>query len=389
MRAVVLNATWAPRASAEIGPRDAARRRAPDASRVWRDPAAALTTVDDPGAPRAGELLIEVAACGICGSDVHMVETDDDGYMLLPYHVACPVVMGHELAGVVREVGPQVDDVRAGDLVAVESIQHCGACRACLGGFPNSCERREDVGFTVDGGFAELVRVPRKAAWSLHPLLERYESAERALEVGAMCEPVGVAYEGMFTRAGGFKPGATVLVTGAGPIGLASVALAAAAGAAAVVCVEPVPERRALARALGATHALDPRAEDAAPAVEEASRGAGAALAVEASGDFAAAMALIERALAVGGRAVVVGMDARPARVDLVRYQLHAASLYGSLGHCGGWSYPNVINLMASGRIEMERAITRRVELAGAVEALGAMGDRTDGKVLVKPGAAA
>ena len=386
MKAIVLDAEWEPRNGAAISEPDRARRWAPNANHAWRNPSMELHTVDDPAGPGPGELVVRIEACGICGSDVHMYETDDAGYMILPYHVACPVVVGHEFAGTVVAVGEGVSGFAEGSLVTVEEIQYCGACRACRGGFPNSCERIEDIGFTIDGGFAEYVRVPARAAWSLDPLLERYGSPEKALEVGAMCEPVSVTYEGMFTRGGGFKPGGVVAVFGAGPIGLAGVALSAAAGASAVVCVETVPERRALAERLGATHVVDPTQQDPVAAIEEISRGAGLAMAVEASGAWGAVMPVIDRSLGVGGKAVIVGMDPRSPTLELISYQLKAASVYGSVGHCGGWNFPNVINLMASGRIAMERAVTRRAKLAEMVDAVRSMRDRTDGKILVKPG---
>jgi scyllo-inosose 3-dehydrogenase len=386
MQAIVLDAEWEPRNGAAISERDLARRWAPNANHAWRNPSMELHTVEDPSGPGPGELVVRIEACGICGSDVHMYETDDAGYMILPYHVACPVVVGHEFAGTVVAVGEGVTGFAEASLVTVEEIQYCGACRACRGGYPNSCERIEDIGFTIDGGFAEYVRVPARAAWSLDPLLERYGSPEKALEVGAMCEPVSVTYEGMFTRGGGFKPGGVVAVFGAGPIGLAGVALSAAAGASAVICVETVPERRALAERLGATDVVDPTQQDAVAAIDEISRGQGLAMAVEASGAWGAVMPVIDRSLGVGGKAVIVGMDPRSPTLELISYQLKAASVYGSVGHCGGWNFPNVINLMASGRIAMEHAVTRRAGLAGMVDAVRSMRDRTDGKILVKPG---
>ncbi len=386
MKAIVVDAEWAPRPEAVIDPADAARRWAVNANQVYRSPKIEMTTIADPTGPGPKELIVQVGACGICGSDVHMYETDDLGYMLLPYHMRCPVVGGHEFAGTVVEIGSEVSDFKKGDLVTVEEIQWCGSCVACRGGYPNQCAHIEDLGFTIDGGFAEFVKVPEKACWSLNALLERYSDVETALEIGSMSEPTSVVYEGMFTRAGGFKPGGGVVVFGAGPIGLAACALARAAGASTVVCAETVPERRALAEACGADASVDPMAQNVADVVRERTHGRGASMIVEASGNFQAVMGSIEDCLGVGAKVAVVGMDARPATLNLIRHQLSAAAIYGTVGHCGGWNFPNVIALMASGRIEMEHAVTKRVGLDAMVRALAGTSDRKDGKILIKPG---
>jgi len=314
-----------------------------------------------------------------------MFETDSDGYMLLPYHLRCPVVSGHEISGTVVAVGSEVREFEEGDLVAAEEIQWCGRCTPCRGGYWNQCQNVEDLGFTIDGGFAEYLRVDAKHCWSLNKVAERYGSSEVALEVGAMSEPISVTYEGMFTRAGGFKPGSAVAVFGAGPIGLAAVALAQAAGASSIFCFETLAGRRALAEKLGATHTLDPREVDPGEIVTEVTLGQGVAMAVECSGNFPAVMRPIERVLSVGGKVAVIGMDARPAELRFIDHQLKAASVYGSLGHCGSWDFPNVIALMASGRISMEHAITRRHPLESLVDAIEETKNRSDGKVLVKP----
>src|SRR5262249_44309464 len=122
--------------------------------------------------------------------------------------------------------------------------------------------------------------------------------------------------------------------------------------------------------------------------VADVTTGRGAAMVVEASGNFSAVMGSIEDCLGVGGKVSVVGMDARPATLNLIRHQLAAASVYGTVGHCGGWNFPNVIGWMASGRIKRKNAVTRRVPLEGMVDALAGTSDRRDGKILVKPGQA-
>jgi hypothetical protein len=385
MQAIVLEAEWAPRPGAVISERDAARQWAFNANDAYRNPQVSLQTIDDPGEPGPGEVVLQVGACGICGSDVHMLETDDDNYLILPYHLQAPVVIGHEFSGKVVAVGPDVTDVSVGELVAVEEIQWCGECRQCRGGYWNQCAHIEDLGFTLNGGFAEYVKVKAKFCWSLTAVAERYGSEETALEVGALTEPTSVAYEGMFTRAGGFKPGGVVAVFGAGPIGLASVALAQAAGASQVIAVDPLAERRDLATALGATLALDPTAVNVSEAVADATRGNGAAMVVESSGAFAKVFPTIEDVIGVGSKVVVAGMDPRAVGLNLIRTQLKASAIYGTVGHSGSWDFPNVIALMASGQISMEKAITRKFPLSGLVDAIDETKGRSNGKILVKP----
>jgi threonine dehydrogenase-like Zn-dependent dehydrogenase len=384
MKAVVLNAEWAPKEGVEIDPKDAARRWAVNANLVYKNPEASFETVDDPGEPGPRELVMKVGACGICGSDVHMFETDDDGYVFLPYHLATPVVTGHEFSGKVVAVGSEVTEFKVDDLVTAEEIQWCGECDACRGGYWNQCRFIEDLGFTIDGGFAEYVKVPVKACWSLNAVLERYGDEKTALEVGSMSEPTSVAYEGMFTRAGGFLPGGAVAVFGGGPIGLASVALAKAAGASKIFCLEPLEERREIAGKLGATDLIDPLEVDAVGAIHEETKGDGVAMAVEATGNFPAVMKTIEGALGIGGKVAIIGMDGRPAQLNFIDHQLKAASTYGTVGHSGSWDFPNVIKLMASGQIDMHHAITRRFALEDLVAAIDETKTRVDGKILVK-----
>lgn len=384
MKAIVIDAEWDPRPGVTISPENEARKWAVNANEVYRNPSVSLETLDDPRSSGPNEVLLQVGACGICGSDVHMVETDEAGYMLLPYHLQCPVVIGHEFSGTVVEAGAKSGFV-AGDIVAVEEIQWCGVCTPCRGGYWNQCLNIEDLGFTLDGGFAEYVTVDSKYCWSLNALRDRYGSDEAALEVGAMTEPTSVAYEGIFTRAGGFLPGQPVAVFGAGPIGLASVALARAAGASRIFCFETLEGRRELATKLGATHVADPRETNPAELVAEETLGQGVAMAMECSGNFPAVMRSIEEVLGVGGKVAVIGMDGRPVELNFIDHQLRALSTYGTVGHSGSWDFPNVIGLMASGRIEMEHAITRRYPLTELVDAIEETKNRADGKILVKP----
>ena len=385
MKAIVLEAEWAPRPGASITEEHAKRQWAFNANQAYRNPQVSLQSIADPGAPGPGEVVVQVGACGICGSDVHMLETDDDDYLVLPYHLKAPVVIGHELAGKVVAVGAGVTEISEGELVAVEEIQWCGECRECRGGYWNQCRNIEDLGFTVNGGFAEFVKVQAKYCWSLTAVAERYGSEELALEVGALTEPTGVAYEGLFTRAGGFKPGSAAAVFGAGPIGLAATALLAAAGASQIFVIDPLLGRRELAEKLGGTHLIDPTETNVAEFVLEATRGNGVSIIAEASGANEKVFGPIEDIMGAGAKVSIMGMDPRPAPVNTIRHQVAASSIYGTVGHCGTWDFPNVIALMASGRISMEHAVTRRVPLTELVAAVDETKARTNGKILVKP----
>ncbi|HEY8800578.1 MAG TPA: alcohol dehydrogenase catalytic domain-containing protein, partial [Candidatus Limnocylindrales bacterium] len=258
MKGLRLEADWDPRptATATLDPADVSARLARRGNQVWRNPRITLASLPDPQ-PGADEVVIRVRACGICGSDLHFVESDADGYMLYPGLVRTPVVTGHEFAGVVEAVGPAVRDFAPGDLVCAEEIAWCGDCLACRAGRPNNCTRIEELGFSFDGAHAEYVVTRARYCWSLAPLAEAGISAEGIFQLGALVEPTGVAYVALFVSAGGFMPGSAVGVVGAGPIGLAAIALARAAGAGRIVAFEVAEGRRRLATTMGADQVLD------------------------------------------------------------------------------------------------------------------------------------
>lgn len=389
MRAVVLRAEWAPRAGA---PAPRHRPDAPDraiadrGNAAWREPRFAVETRADPS-PARDEVVIRVRACGICGSDVHLYERDESGYMVYPGMIGTPVVTGHEFSGVVEAVGPDVVDVTVGEPVCAEEIAWCGECLACRSGLPNNCTRLEELGFTFDGAHADYVVVRGRYVWSLRPLLEAGIDERRAFHLGALVEPTSVAFIGLFVSAGGFLPGSSVGVAGAGPIGLAAIALARAAGAGRVVAIEPSRARRELALDLGADAAHDPRElgpDGLAEMARAATRGRGIDRWVEASGAHGVAEQMAA-SLAPGGRVVLIGRG--PHRIDLDPEHLivRGASLAGSIGHSGSGAFGRVIDLMAAGRLPMDRIVGSTVGLDGVVDALERLRDREAGKTIVEP----
>ncbi|HEX9531351.1 MAG TPA: scyllo-inosose 3-dehydrogenase [bacterium] len=388
MKGLVVQAEWDPRPDYKVTEWERSTHKAITGSSVWRRPQAVLETVPDP-APGPADVLLRPRACGICGSDVHFYETDRDGYMVYPGLTRFPVVIGHEFSGEVLEVGKAVRELKRGDMVTCEEMIWCGECTPCRNGYPNQCVRLEEIGFTINGAQADLITVNAKYCWKINALAERYGSADRGYEAGALCEPTSVAYNAMFTRAEGFKPGGHVTVFGTGPIGFAAIALARAAGAAKIIAFEVSPTRTELAKKVGADVVLNPvelQRQGSAPrhAIMELTDGEGAAMHVEAAGAPTRTIPEMEAALAVGGKIVMIGRAAERTPIYLEAFQTHAAQIFGAQGHSGYGNFPNVIKLMAAGRIDLTPIITSRFPLAQGVEAIKKATKREDGKIMIR-----
>lgn len=388
MKAVIVEADWEPRAGYGVTDLETSTHRATDGNKVWRNPVWSVADRADPKVLAPDDVLLRVKAAGMCGSDVHMYETDDEGYILLAYRTKFPVVLGHEFAGEVVEIGSGVTRLRVGEGVAVEEITWCGHCKACQRGLLNQCINGEDYGLTLDGGFAEYVVVKERYCWSLDGLRDKFDE-DTVFTIGALTEPTSVAYEGLFNRAGGFDPGSAVSVFGAGPIGLAAIQLARAAGASRIVAVEAQEGRRKIAADSGADLVLDPAAVAAggstvAEQIMDFTHGQGVAMAVEASGAQQLVFPEIENSLEINGKVVILGMDARPAPVSTGKYQMLAGRIYGSVGHCGG-PFGKTIALHEAGLIDMTKIVTSQFSLADGVKAVEKTSERIDAKVLIRP----
>lgn len=375
MTVLAMRGTWCPRADSGWVPNG---YRAERGDHFWKDVCISLETAPVPEI-EDDDVLVKVAVCGICGSDTHCLEHDAEGYVQFSGPLKLPGVLGHELAGRVERVGKRVTHVKVGELVTAESVWWCGGCRPCRGGHPNQCERIELMGFTRPGALADKVVVKERYCWSLEPLRAQFRTESHLLETAALIEPVGCAYNGMFVEAGGFRPGAFVVVWGAGPIGLASVALARLAGAAKVIAIEPIEERRHLASRLGADVVLTP-----GPGIGREIRsrlGGGADIQVEAAG--AASIEEMEAAFAPGSTLVYLGRVGAKLPLTMDRWVTNAARVVGARGHAGAAVFGQVIRLLASGRLQLDAMITRRVGLAEVTGALASSSDRRDGKILV------
>lgn len=290
------------------------------------------------------EVLLDVEACGVCGTDLHILSTP-------PSHPAnVGVILGHEFVGRVAEAGPAVRDLKVGDRVAVAPNLWCGECTWCRRGLRNQCENGTTYGIFVDGGLAPRVAVKARAC---HPI-----SGDLPAHVAALTEPLSTVVHG--ARQANVFPGETAVVIGAGPIGALFCALLNAAGAS-VTAIEPTPERARLARELGAEAVVSP--DDVA--------GLSADVVVDAVGSqLATALDVVTR----GGRILLFGMNER-ARAEVAQSRITRDELTILGSYVGQDVFPDAIRLLEQGRIPFERLVTHRVgveELPAAIDELRA-----------------
>jgi threonine dehydrogenase-like Zn-dependent dehydrogenase len=370
MKAVRLHAEWDPKADFVMGSKDIDGRQTYLGSKVWRHPTMKIEEVEIPQ-PGPGEVLIELKACGICGSDVHMAQPDDDGYIWYPGLTGFPCTLGHELSGVVVEAGPGAYDkktnklFKGGEWVCAEEMLWCGSCQPCADGWPNHCERLDEIGFNVDGAFTKYIVLPDRCLWSLDPLKGQYTESE-VFKLGSLVEPTCVAYNAVIERGGGIRPGDNVVICGGGPVGLAACAILKRQGAARVILSEPEAGRAELGRQLGADYVINPMEEDFAAKVLELTDGMGAALYLEATGLPTVVYPGIEQAIWEGRTlnstiVVVARADAKmPVTGEVL--QVRRARIVGAQGHSGHGTFPRVIQAMATG-MNMLPLITKEITL--------------------------
>jgi scyllo-inosose 3-dehydrogenase len=384
MQALQLTAEWSPRPGYNLSDYEVETRKVKGGSQVWKNPSIALNDVPDPS-PKPDEVVIEVAAVGICGSDMHMYEMGEDGYMLYPGLTRFPNILGHEFSGRVVALGADVAGLKVGELVTAEEIQWCGKCVSCRRGYVNHCDNIDELGFTIPGAMAQYIAVNARYCWKLDEIADRLGDEQQALILGAMVEPTGVSYHAMFNRIHTWQPGVYVAVFGGGPIGLAALALAVAAGAAQVIVFDVSPSRRALAEHMGATSVFDPVGLDLNETLLDLTYGRGVDFVVEAAGAPDHTLAPLTDSLAVNATVAHIGRSEKPTPLSLEHYQVRGVQLAGSLGHAGHGTFQNVIRMMASGRLDTRPMISARMPLTDAKTAFKRLESREDAKIMLLP----
>jgi (R,R)-butanediol dehydrogenase/meso-butanediol dehydrogenase/diacetyl reductase len=316
-----------------------------------------LEDVEDARSPEANEIRVDVEWCGICGTDV---EEYTSGPIVIPtrphpltgFHA--PMIIGHEVAGRVSDVGSGVRHLRAGQRVGLDGSFFCGRCAACRRHQLNLCERWAFIGMSYPGGLAERMTVP---AYMAAPVPD-----EIPAEWVALAETFSVATRAV--RRGRLAPGESAVVFGAGPVGLAVLQVARAAGARAVTVVDLNRFRRRKALDLGAEEVLD-FSENLVEILRDQEEG-GPDVIFDCTGSNRTPGSAI-LAVRPGGRVVQVGLPPVPGQLDLLQLALREVQLIGSVGHVYDEDYRKAVELIVSKRVNAEQLISHRLSLEDAV----------------------
>jgi 2-desacetyl-2-hydroxyethyl bacteriochlorophyllide A dehydrogenase len=311
--------------------------------------------------PEGREVLVRVAACGICATDLHLLDGS------IPLYTP-PRVLGHEMSGRVVAAGPDVSAVEVGAAVAIDPNMSCGSCFYCHEALPYMCARR----VSMIGGFAEYLRVPEQ---TIYPL-----PAGIPVEYGAIAEPLSCCLRA--TERAGLRAGGTVAIVGAGTIGLLIVQLAKRSGAALVAVSEPDAERRALALKLGADLAIDPMREDPRERLLNETRGIGVDVAFEAVGAVVTAQTAISLPRR-SGTVVLIGVPPATAELTLKSYELFERELTIRTSFIRAYEFRRAVELLAV--LDVEPLLGTRFPLERIHDAFAAAGSRQGVKTLVTP----
>ncbi len=332
-------------------------------------PGLTLTEVPIPH-PGPGEVLVKVRAASICGTDLHIYRWDP----WAAQRVHPPVVVGHEVTGEVVALGPGVQNLKVGDFVSLESHVVCGHCRFCKTGNGHICENTQLIGVDRDGGFAEYIVIPEQNAWPNPPDLP--------LEVAVLMENFGNAVHTAFATDLRAKK---VLVTGCGPVGLMTIAVAQAIGARMVFATDISEYRVAFARRMGADVAINAREQDVVSTILDLTHGEGVDVLLEMSG----AESAIDQGLQVlkpGGEAAVLGVAGRPIRLDWdQRIVFKAITLRGISGRRLWETWYQARGLVFSGAVDLSPMVTHRYRFEEFEQAFATMASGQSGKVMLTP----
>ena len=324
--------------------------------------------------PGPGEVLVRVGANTVCGTDVRILRGEKTSGVRLP------VVLGHETAGHVAAVGAGIDGYEVGAPVAMAPAIPCLHCWECRHDLENMCANLRIMGYAVDGGMAEYMLVPAEAIAAGCLFVAETDLPSEQL---ALTEPLACVVRGQ--RWSRVETGDTVLVMGAGPIGLLHLQLALVSGARQVIVSQPAGPRQEQALRLGATAVVDPGRDDLAAAVRDLTHGRGADLGIVCVGVPALVNQAVELSRNAGRVCIFAGMKDKgwaDVSANLIHYK--QVVLSGS-SNCTRADYELALDLIVSGRIATDVLVTHRFPLAQVLDAIGTIGDQGAVKAAVVP----
>jgi len=323
-----------------------------------------VKTVAEP-AVGPGDVLIDVKACGVCGTDNLILNG--------AYAASFPLILGHEYSGIIREIGEEVKGFAVGDPVAVDPNILCGECFYCRRGEGNLCKEYIALGVTRNGGFAELSSAPSSNVYKLDDNVDIIEAA--------LIEPLACCIRGL--ERGEVHHGDVVVVLGGGPIGNMILQLARLAGAGRIVVAEPLSARRELALSSGADQVLDPETDDILEAIRQVEP-EGADLVFECSGSQSAqeiSAYLVRR----GGTIVLFGCSSEDQRLSISPSRIVENELTVKGSHNNPYTAPKAARLISSGKISVSHLISHRIPLDRIEEAFDLFGREGVDKIVITP----
>ncbi len=336
----------------------------------YAEPGATLQTVPVPPIGPT-DTLIRVMAASICGTDLHIYRWDQ----WAQHRVHPPMVFGHEFCGEVVAAGSEATRIGVGAYVSAETHIACGACYECLHGLQHICKRVEIIGVDRPGAFAQYVAVPERNLW---PTDRRFPP-----EIATIQEPMGNAVHSALAAP---IAGATVAIFGAGPIGLFTVPIARATGAARIFTVEPAPFRRQLATRMGSDVVIDPGSENVVSRLLEETEGEGVDVVLEMSGN-PGAIGQAFSALRHGGHVSMLGIPSRPVEVDLADGVIFkGATIHGISGRRIWDTWYQTRGFLESG-MDLSPIITHVLPLHQFETAFDLVASGQSGKVVLLPNA--
>ena len=318
--------------------------------------------------PKAGEVLVKVMACGICGTDVHIF-CGDGGCFPTP----SGTVLGHEFAGLVEAVGEGVVDVKPGDKVAVDPNQLCGECYYCKSGIGHFCEKMTGIGTGVNGGFAEYCCVPQSQVYKF--------SDKITYEMAAMAEPVACCVHGIDMC--NISCGDTVMVIGGGMIGMIMLQLAKLRGAGKLIMMEIVPEKREIAKRLGADVTIDPINQDPKAVLRENGIDRVSTV-IECVGKTST----IEQAIDLAGNystVMMFGLTAPEEAISVKPFEIFKKEIVLKASFINPYTQKRALELIDNSKIDVSSIVYAYEPLEKLPEILGDAKLRSKGKFIIRP----